>query len=280
MAAVWIRIWWGRPVAISTSTRQACGRRRRRVSRLWASRASVAPAASPVGGTGRGRGPEGAQQRVGPAGDRGADGEALPLRQGRGQRLGEGAVDLAAAAGGARIPQQRTEPGPGGRAAGADQQTGGVAAEAVHRPGHPGGIPVMAVLQQSEQGVLREAAGGQHRQAAGLVDHVQIAVVEANAPGTRHGGLLPGGPMPDEPISGLQRPIGPELAAVPVELAGGKALPPHRRAGVAVAIGQEGHHPRRRAEALQVGGGDPVAVGAAAVAGCRQPHSTRPCSRA
>ena len=48
----------------------------------------------------------------------------------------------------------------------------------MHRPGESEGVGVMALLQLGEQGVLKKAPRRQHGQAAGLVDHHQVAVIE------------------------------------------------------------------------------------------------------
>ena len=86
----------------------------------------------------------------------------------------------------------------------------------------PSGGP--AVLELGQQGVLQEAPRRQHWQAAGFVKYQQVPVIEQGAWQLRHGGFVPGGPMPDQIIPGCEGPIGPELLAVPADLTGGKPL--------------------------------------------------------
>ena len=235
---------------------------------------------------------------MGTAADGRGEEPGLGHRPVRRQGSREGAVKLAAPAcwhvraTSRALPQQGAQPGTTGAAAGTHQQAAGEAPQAMHRPG-TGPEP----LQLGQQRVLEQATGGQHRQAAGLVEHQQVAVVEQRgALGQhRHGGLLPGGPMPLQPIADTERPIGPELLAVPPDLAGHQPLAPHRPIRVAVAGGIEAAHPQRaiHRSGRQVLRPHPVAIGVALVQGRRQPprgqgvrgvgqpaQSTRPCSRA
>ena len=64
------------------------------------------------------------------------------------------------------LAQLGTQPSAAGRTAGEDQQAGGETPQPVHRASLRG-----PGLQLHQQRVLQEAAGGQHRQAAGLVEH-------------------------------------------------------------------------------------------------------------
>jgi hypothetical protein len=79
-------------------------------------------------------------------------------------------------------------------------------------------------LELGQQGVLQEAPRRQHGQATGFVKYQQVPVIEQGAWQLRHGGFVPGGPMPDQIIPGCEGPIGPELLAVPADLTGGKPL--------------------------------------------------------
>ena len=135
----------------------------------------------------------------------------------------------------------------------------------MHGPGHAGGVAPVTPLQQAQHGVLEPAPGRQHGQAAGLVDHLQVAVVEEGAGQLRHGGLLPGGPLPGQPIGGCERPIGQEPAAIAVHLAGGDPPQPHRQIGMAVAAGVIA------SDAGAAGQAGAVAVGPALVEGWGQP---------
>ena len=136
----------------------------------------------------------------------------------------------------------------------------------MHGPGDPGRIALVSPLQQAQHGVLQPAAGGQHRQAGGLVEHHQITVVEHHRPHRRHGLLEPGGTMPGEPVARRQRRIQTQDLTVARDLPRHQPTAPDRRIGMAMALGVEGADTE-----AGLGGRHPIAIGPAAVEGRRQP---------
>ena len=153
--------------------------------------------------------------------------QTLPQLQ-TGDPMAPGLIHLAATP---VRPELLRPEGAGLRRAGTHLEARSEAPQAMHRPSTDG-------FKQGCKRVAQEATTGHHRQARGLVDHQQVAVVVDRFPLIGNRLLQPGWTAPTETFSTMQCSILFKKCSVPIELTSRDPLLPHHSIGMAVAIRQ------------------------------------------
>ncbi len=192
-----MRIWWGRPVGMVTSSREAYRFGKPADDTDVACRR---PAVGAIGVDGLGQTvghrPDGRvdRERVrhrGPRGQGQVDLEDAPLEHGRGQQPRGG-------------PVPREQDGPGSAAAEAMER----------RTARP-----VAPADEMEQGLLEEEAAGKDRQAGGLVENEDVVVLVEDREIRGRGRFLPGQAMVEERVAPGKEVIGRCGRSVAADLA-------------------------------------------------------------